>query len=253
MKITLQTLQERPLSYSSLKEFAKSPRHYVNYITAKREPSKEMNFGTLIHTMLMYPGTFADVFAVCPDVDKRTKDGKQQWEAFVEASQGKTVITESDLSEANSIVDMALSSSQVKDALASCHSYELEFLTHKMDLPLRGFVDGLSDKFILEVKTMSDASPQNITKEFYNRKYHLQAAIYNMIHGLPVKYIILETKAPYNFIVADATDEYINKGMEELDWLIKRFKLCMDMDAFTSGYQFNLDNVFTVGLPSWIK
>ena len=42
MNIDINFLNERPLSYSSLKEFAKSPSHYIHYVLAKREPSKEM-------------------------------------------------------------------------------------------------------------------------------------------------------------------------------------------------------------------
>lgn len=251
--ITIDKLIERPLSYSSIKEFAKSPRHYINYINAKREPSKEMNFGSMVHTLLMYPGVFNETFAVCPDIDRRTKEGKQAWESFQSSAEGKLVVSESDMSEANSIVDMALSKVQVKPAVEQCHTFELEFRTEVNGLPFRGFVDGLSNDYILEVKTMSDASPQNITKEFYNRKYHIQAGLYNLVYKLPVKYIILETKSPYNYMVADATEGYIKAGQDELFSLTERFKQCMEMDAFESGYQFNLDKIFEVGLPSWVK
>jgi exodeoxyribonuclease VIII len=251
--ITIETLTQRPLSYSSIKEFAKSPRHYINYINAKREPSKEMNFGSMVHALLMYPGVFNETFAVCPDIDRRTKEGKQAWESFQSSAEGKLVVSESDMSEANSIVDMALSKVQVKPAVEQCHTFELEFRTEVNGLPFRGFVDGLSNDYILEVKTMSDASPQNITKEFYNRKYHIQAGLYNLVYQLPVKYIILETKSPYNYMVADATEGYIKAGQDELFSLIERFKQCMEMDAFDSGYQFNLDKIFEVGLPSWVK
>jgi exodeoxyribonuclease VIII len=251
--ITIETLRERPLSYSSIKEFAKSPRHYINYINAKREPSKEMNFGSMIHALLMYPRVFNDSFAVCPDIDRRTKEGKLAWENFQSSAEGKIVVSESELSEANSIIDMALSRLQVKNTVENCHTFELEFRTEVSGLPFRGFVDGLSNNYILEVKTMSDASPQNITKEFYNRKYHIQAGLYNLVYNLPVKYIILETKSPYNYMVADATEDYIKAGQDELYKLIDRFKQCIDMEAFDAGYQFNLDKIFEVGLPAWVK
>jgi exodeoxyribonuclease VIII len=251
--ITIETLRERPLSYSSIKEFAKSPRHYISYINAKREPSKEMNFGSMIHTLLMYPGVFNDNFAVCPDIDRRTKDGKLAWENFQASAEGKIVVSESELSEANSIIDMALARVQVKPAVEQCHTFELEFRTEVNGLPFRGFVDGLSNDYILEVKTMSDASPQNITKEFYNRKYHIQAGLYNLVYQLPVRYIILETKSPYNYMVADATDKYIKAGQDELFKITDRFKDCMMMNSFELGYQFNLDNIFEVDLPAWVK
>ena len=251
--ITLETLKERPLSYSSIKEFAKSPRHYINYINAKREPSKEMNMGSLIHALLLYPSQINEQFAVAPDVDKRTKDGKAAWEQFLSTSDGKIAITESELNEANSIVDIALSNKEISNIISQCTAFEQEFRCDVQGLPFRGFVDGIANDFILEVKTMSDASPQNIIREFYNRKYYIQAGLYSSVYKLPVRYIIIETKPPYNYMHSFASQDYIQKGTEELNWLTNRFKQCMDMDAFSSGYQFNLDELFQVQLPSWIK
>lgn len=251
--ITLDTLNERPLSYSSIKEFAKSPRHYMNYINAKREPSKEMNMGSLIHALLLYPSEISKQFAIAPDVDKRTKEGKAAWEQFVQTSEGKIAVTESELNEANSIVDIALSSKEISNMISQCTAFEQEFRHDIQGLPFRGFVDGIANDFILEVKTMSDASPQNIIREFYNRKYYIQAGLYSSVYKLPVRYIILETKPPYNYMHSFASQDYIQKGIEELNWLTTRFKQCMDMDAFSSGYQFNLDELFQVELPSWIK
>ena len=46
--ITIDTLKERPLSYSSLKEFAKSPRHYVEYLRREKKPTAAMAFGSLV-------------------------------------------------------------------------------------------------------------------------------------------------------------------------------------------------------------
>jgi len=75
--ITIETLRERPLSYSSIKEFAKSPKHYVYYVHNRSAPSKAMDLGTLIHALLMYPQKTAEMFAIYPDVDRRTKVGKE--------------------------------------------------------------------------------------------------------------------------------------------------------------------------------
>lgn len=253
MKITIDTLKERPLSYSSIKEFAKSPRHYIQYLTESRSASKEMNLGSIIHALLLYPSEFDMLFAIAPDVDRRTKDGRIAWDDFASTVKDKTVITNSELNDAKSIVDIALESTKVRSAIEQCNAFEQEFRQDINGLPFRGFADGLSDSYILEVKTMSDASPQNIIREFNNRKYHIQAALYSKVFNLPVKYLVVETKTPYNYVVCDASDDYINYGNIELQKLCDRFKECMDLDAFNTGYEFNMDSEFTIGLPSWVK
>lgn len=254
MRIDLEFVQNRPLSYSSIKEFAKSPRHYVHYVLAKREPSKAMNLGSLIHCLIMYPSKFNDQFIIAPNVDRRTKDGKATWEEFISKSNGKIVVTEDELEEAKQITDNVLSNWKINNTVKECTSFEQEFKYDISGLPFRGFVDGVNaGNYILEIKTMSDASPSNVTREFYNRKYHIQAGLYNLVHKLPVKYLIVETNAPYNSMLVDVADEYIEKGQQELMDLVDKFNTCMDLDAFNAGYGFMESEEFVVGLPSWVK
>ena len=118
--ITQETLSQRPLSYSSLKEFAKSPSHYIQYISKKKEPSREMNFGSLVHCMLLYSQQFTELFAVAPDVDRRTKDGKATWEIFSASQGNKIIVTGEDVDTANEIAARIFSNSDVKCVVHSC-------------------------------------------------------------------------------------------------------------------------------------
>ncbi len=112
--ITQEFLSQRPLSYSSIKEFAKSPAHYIQYINSKKEPSKEMNLGSLLHCMLLYSQQFTEMFAVAPDVDRRTKDGKAAWEQFVADAGDKIVVTGEDVDTANEIASRVFSNFSLK-------------------------------------------------------------------------------------------------------------------------------------------
>ena len=254
MRVDLEFVQKRPLSYSSIKEFAKSPKHYIHYVLAKRESNKAMDLGSLLHCLIMYPSKFNDQFIISPNVDRRTKDGKAIWEDFVGGSFGKTIISEDELSEATQITDSVMSNWKIKTTVTECNTFEQEFAFNIQGLPFRGFVDGIKDgEYIIEIKTMNDASPSNITREFFNRKYHIQAGLYNLVHKLPVKYLIVETKAPYNYMLVDATDAYIKKGQEELMELTEKFVTCMDLDAFNAGYGFMESKEFLIDLPSWVK
>jgi len=56
--------QNRPLSYSSLKAFSVTPNHLVSYWNKERTSSAAMVKGSLIHTLILEPETFGDVYAI---------------------------------------------------------------------------------------------------------------------------------------------------------------------------------------------
>ena len=181
--ITLQQLQERPLSYSSLKEFAKSPRHYLDYLNRKKETTPAMQFGSMVHCLLLQPDKFDSQFAIMPTIDKRTKEGKEAYNKFLEGAVGLDVVMENDYNDAKAITDNVLSNPELAKYIINCHQFEYEFRAEMWGLPIRGFFDGVSKDYILEVKTTMDASPDNLMRDFYNRQYHMQAGLYNMISG----------------------------------------------------------------------
>ena len=84
------------VSKSALDLIAVSPSYYKWAMDAPRDDTKTaaLDEGTALHTLLLEPDLFHHQFAVAPECDRRTKDGKSEWAAFceeVEAS-GKRVL-----------------------------------------------------------------------------------------------------------------------------------------------------------------
>ena len=246
--ITLEILQERPLSFSSIKEFSKSPKHYLDYISKPRiPPTDAMKLGSTVHCMLLRPEMFNDEFAVAPDINKRTNAGKEEWAIFVSQNANKTVIENDTYEHARRIVDNVLTSNDSRYLIQNCYDFEREWHMDVEDLPYRGFYDGISDEYILEVKTIKDANPKNVMYEFYKSKYHLQAALYAMSSGKDIYYIVIETSEPYLSYSAPASIDYIKKGVEEIGLLNERFKLCLQKNSFDGGYNYFRE--ITIDLP----
>ena len=250
--ITLQQLQERPLSYSSLKEFAKSPRHYLDYLNRKKETTPAMQFGSMVHCLLLQPDKFDSQFAIMPTIDKRTKEGKEAYNKFLEGAVGLDVVMENDYNDAKAITDNVLSNDSLRNYIDNCHQFEQEFRAEMWDLPVRGFFDGIADDYILEIKTTTDASPEYIIRDFYNRQYHMQAGLYNLVSEKPIKYLIIETKGPYDAYIADASEGYIKKGQELFSDTLVSFTKCMKENAWTKGYEYHNKDI-TIDLPNWAK
>lgn len=248
--ITLEQLQERPLSYSSLKEFSKSPRHYISYLNKERKSTPAMEFGSLVHCLLLQPQEFALNYAVMPNVDRRTKDGKAVYEEFLASSNGRTVISKDEYDNADALVSNAKENQLISDAVMGCKSFESEWRAEVGGLPIRGFFDGEADDYILEVKTTNDAEPRTLINDFYKKMYHIQAGLYNMVSEKPIKYLVIETTAPYNSYLALATDKYVNAGKKRALDLIDGFKYCMENKDFHKGYEHYHGNI-SIDLPHW--
>ena len=86
----------RVLSYSSIKQFAKSPNHFLQYINREQETTPAMIKGSAFHVLTLEPDKFLDQYAIAPKVDRRTKAGKETWANFSSENEGKQILTSQD-------------------------------------------------------------------------------------------------------------------------------------------------------------
>ena len=73
------------VSNSMLSVFRQSRRRYFQRFVEQSmpapEPTAAMQLGSLVHTLLLEPDDAAKL-VVAPKVDRRTKAGKEEWQAF---------------------------------------------------------------------------------------------------------------------------------------------------------------------------
>ena len=124
--------------------------------------SKSMEFGSLVHCLVLEPETFSDNYAVPPDnINRRTKDGKAQWAEFMAANADKIQINEQDYQQALNAVEGLKTCKSAVSLLRSCKEVEQQIEFTYRGQTIRGVVDGISDSFVLDLKTTQDASPKN--------------------------------------------------------------------------------------------
>lgn len=237
-------LIERPLSYSSIKEFAKSPKHYLEYINKpKFPPTDAMKIGSMVHCMLLQPDLFNVNYVVAPEINKRTNAGKEEWANLLLANEGKEIVSLEDYNLCVRLYEGCIKNNKIKFAINACYDFEQEWKSDIFDLPYRGFYDGVSDEYILEVKTTNDANPKSVMYDFYKRKYHIQAALYYIASGKRIQYLIIESSYPYLSYLAFADDSFINKGYEEVKYLSEEFSKCLESGDFSAGYEHFYDEI----------
>jgi len=79
------------LSSTKLKPILTTPLDYQNSLTQNKD-SEAMAFGRLVHTICLEPEKFKSEVAIAPELNRRTKQGKEDWAKFEAKNQGKTII-----------------------------------------------------------------------------------------------------------------------------------------------------------------
>lgn len=92
------------VGHSMLEVYRESPiTYHARFVTKTiNQPASTpaMMLGTALHAILLETDRFDELVVVAPDCDRRTKDGKAQWEMFQSSRNGRAVID----SEQNDIV-----------------------------------------------------------------------------------------------------------------------------------------------------
>lgn len=258
-------LKQRPLSFSSLSQFDISPVHYIKYITKKREETPQMLLGSLVHAMILEPDTVEHEYILSPKFDMRKKEDKEAKAKFELEHATKKVIDESTWEAAKDIAGSVYESPKAVSILSKLNMREAHFVFDYEGLPVNGYIDGIGKNmdipYVLEIKTSITANPNDVIKDFYNKKYHIQAGIYRLAlrymgisDKAPVMYIVVENRFPYIVSIFMATEEYIQHGISEFSRLVGEFDEWMKLGCPTVGYSRDgSENVYELGLPNWVK
>lgn len=238
------------LSYSALKAFGKSPNHFLQYEAAKingGEPSPAMLLGSLTHCMVLEPGEVLKRYAKSPQIDRRTKAGKESWADFITECliSDRTSIKAEEWDKAEAITGSVLSSPEYADLFSKCESERQ--INAKIDgVPFRAFVDLICADYCADLKTCRDASPKAFGRTVANEAYHVQGALYCELSGTRDFYIVaVESAPPYNVQIYQLDEFALEAGREKLAQWASNF---LQWDGKPGPY---FSGVETISLPPW--
>lgn len=255
-------------SSSQLKDMNRSAAHfYVNSITkeAKKEASTAMNFGTLVHTMFLEPEQFENEFVIAPKFNRRTTVGKEEAAAWEQANEGKMLVSEEDVDNANRMATNLRTLSIYKAMQDNYGMAEASFfftdpvfglnLRIRPDwhiAPCKEFPNGL----IIDLKTTDDARPMAFSRTCANFSYDLSASMYR--EGFQA-YYQTEDKPPFIFPVAERNTPFNVKQYKASDLFLSvgdvRYKKSKELLAESllldewNGYSKEIEDIF---LPQYM-
>lgn len=267
---------KRPLSYSSLKAFQKSPQHFVEYRLTKSEPTPALLFGSLVDILILTPDEYDRKYSIMPPDLKKPTSAQvnaakpspatliqiEKYNAWTEENKGKTWISQGDYDLASFLAKKTNDNEKAKELLSRVvRTQDKVSWTHKeTGLPLVGYKDFTGDTFIGDLKTSNDGSPDGFQSAAFKFGYHIQTGTYlDAEKTLSGKFpdfffLVVETVAPYNISVYKASSDFIKLGKQQFEDLMMQVKYCMDNNLWHQGYEFHSAvGYHQLDLPGWAK
>ncbi len=239
---------------STLWNLRRSPAHYKYYLENPREDTAAYKFGRAVHAAILTPSAYKRDFVVAPEVDRRTKAGKEEYQAFVEASAGKEIITPQDAETVREIVSALR---KHKDAVSLLKGTKRErpiFWTDDNGVLCKCKVDAYRAGLMIDLKTAQDAETEAFTREALRYGYDVQAAHYMDAYqhteasALPEWYfIVIEKSEPYAINILRADAGFIDHGYIIRQQLIERLLACREANEYPSYGRNELC------LPAWAE
>jgi exodeoxyribonuclease VIII len=219
------------LNQSAAKHLLTSPAHYQAYIHTPQEETKALRFGTFVHSAILEPHTLNDLYATAPDVDKRTKQGKEDWAAFATANAGKTILD----AEESAMGHLVASSARfaLKRLGVEFDATEVMYHVDYNGVSLKAAIDGVAGDYLWDIKTTDDASAAGMLKAIRNYRYNLQAYWYRLVYELATgkrplgfRFLFVEKEPPFACAVCEIGPELMSWAIADFEKALTTYKDC---------------------------
>lgn len=249
------------ISRSALFRLTESPEKFRYYADTPTEATPALLFGQFFHKMVLQPETLWDEFVVAPQVDRRTKSGRDAYTEFLESLTGQTIVSE----------DMHRQASEMAEALNKA-PYAARLLNGTRETP-HFWTDDLTGEeckcrtdcevsingmnFIVDVKTASNAESEAFMRDAIKHGYDMQAAMYR--EGVKATtgeeygfiFIAIEKDPPYAVNILQADDLFIRRGYDLFRELIGIYHDCKTTGNWY-GYLGKFNVINNLSLPAWL-
>ena len=240
------------LSYSALSAFRKSPKHFIDYKIKAHEDTDSMLLGKAFHCLVLEPQKFEIEFAIAPNIDRRTKAGKEAYEQFLQTSQDKTVLSDTLYNTAIDMACAALSNKESKALLDGLEDKEQKVFFEKYGFKFMSVLDGNAKDYVIDLKQIPDATPQKVQREIISRGWWLQAGMY--LEGIKEDkdYYIIAVDRQGNVSVHLLMKGLIEYGMTEFKRLCADFEDCLSTDSWNESFNYRSHNgIYPIDKPNY--
>jgi len=268
------------VSKSGLSEIARSPAHYyAKYLAPNRPAPKERAGqleGSLAHCAVLEPDQFNKRYVVTPDDAPRRPSSAQReakkpsaetlisieyWDKFARENGNKRVITadqyETAMRQADSMRALPDIRALLDKGRPEVSAFWNDPVTGELCRCRPDWENPTTETgvIILDVKTYSDASPEEFARQIGRKGYHIQSSFYSdgyeiasekTVHGFV--FVAVETAYPYAACASMLDPTGITIGRDQYRDLLDVYARCRRTNLWP-GYS---DGIEVVSLPGYL-
>ncbi len=217
--------------------FRKSPAHYK----AEQEKSSDaLSFGNIAHKAILEPEGFREKYIVAPDVNRRTKAGKEELEKFMDLAGERELITKEDQAKVIKMKSVFNAHKMASAFWKKADAVETVVLFELFGVPFKAKVDIINTAFkaAIDYKSTRDAFEDSFQRDYLKYGYHIQGFIYleaARAAGYDVNKFVLiaqEKEDPYGINVFPLSPSALELGRLETQKLAPHWWECFQNDSW---------------------
>ena len=226
---------------STLWEMRKSPAHYKYALDHPQPDTPALKFGRALHMAVLEPEAYSKRYIVSIDADRRTKAGREQWDAFLAANADREIISKEDHDVITEMYETVWREAW-KTLMDTAREIPAFWTDEATGIQCKCRWDAMSNKLgrytVVDLKTCADASTAAFTKDALRYGYDVQAAhylrAYRAMYGVHADFyfVCVEKTPPYAVNVIKASDSFVERGTWILMDLLEKVKECRRMQSW---------------------
>lgn len=224
-----------------------TPLHFKYKIENRgEEDSKALHEGRIFHKEVLEPETFLEEFAIIPDVDRRTRAGKELYASFLLETETKEPCTLADYEKAVAMKKAIDSNPLAKKFLTGVHEVSYfwtdSFTGEKCKVRPDCIAEVDGKKYIVDYKTTDSCADGHFERSVRQYGYKFQAGMYregvfqNTFEEYGFAFVAQEKKAPYATRVYVCSEDFIQEGYDLFRKAIGIYHFCKTNDVWP-GYE----------------
>ncbi len=249
------------ISRSELFKISESPEKFKYYKENPEQPTPSLVFGQLFHAMALQPKTVWEQFAVMPNVDRRTKSGKEAFAEFETHADGKTIVSFDMVEQATAMCDALSKNEFVKKLLKGEKEKPFFWVDEMTGEECKCRVDVITkivdNLVIVDLKTTECAETEAFIRSAIKYGYDFQSAMYR--EGVKQNtgkeplfvFVAIEKKPPYSINILQADKLLIRRGYDIFRELIGIYHDCKQTNNWY-GYLGKFNQINNLALPAYL-
>lgn len=253
--------QHPAISRSELFKISESPEKFKYYKEHPEDPTPALIFGQLFHAMALQPEMVWEQFAVAPNVDRRTKAGKEAFAEFEATAEEKTIVTPDMVKQATEMCEALYRNKFARKLLNGERERPLFWVDEMTGEECKCRTDVLTEVgenlIVVDLKTADCAETEAFMKAAIKYGYDLQSAMYsegvksNTNRDPLFVFVVVEKKPPYAVNILQADKLLIRRGYDLFREYLGIYHECKTTDNWY-GYLGKFNQINNLSLPAYL-